>query len=71
MSELINLRALLKQKTIGITNKIANQVLDEVASLSVEEVEERMNRRECIGAIINRLVGEEIMPAILPPIEEK
>lgn len=52
-------------------NKISNQVLDEIASLSVEEIKERMNRRECIGAIINRLVGKEIIPTILPPIEEK
>lgn len=52
-------------------NGISNKVLDEIASLSVEEVEERINRRECIGSIINRLVGEEIMPDILPPIDEK
>lgn len=49
--------------------KIANEVIDEVSSLSVEEVKERIERKECVGAIINRIVGREIIPAVLPDMK--
>lgn len=49
--------------------KIANEVIDEVSSLSVEEVKARSERKECIGGIINRIVGREIIPAILPDMK--
>lgn len=49
--------------------KIANEVMNEVASLSVEEVKARIERKECIGGIINRVVGREIIPAVLPDMK--
>lgn len=49
--------------------KIANEVIDEVSSLSVEEVKTRIERKECIGAVINRIVGREVIPAVLPDMK--
>lgn len=49
--------------------EIANNVMDEVASLSVEEVKARIERKECIGAVINRIVGREIIPSVLPDMK--
>ena len=46
--------------------KIATEVIDEVRGLSVEELNERSERSETIGAVINKVVGNDILPALLP-----
>lgn len=46
--------------------KIATEVIDEVRGLSVEELNERSERNETIGAVINKVVGKDVLPAFLP-----
>lgn len=46
--------------------KIATEVIDEVRGLSVGELNERSERNETIGAVINKVYGKDILPAFLP-----
>lgn len=46
--------------------RVSTAVIDEIRILPVEEVKKRAERYQTIGVVINKVVGREVLPEVLP-----
>lgn len=52
--------------------EMSEKIIDEIISLPIEDVKERISKRECISTIVNKVVGKELIPIyVLPKLEDK
>lgn len=52
--------------------EMSEKIIDEIISLPIEDVKERISKRECISTIVNKVVGKELIPIyVLPNIEDE
>lgn len=52
--------------------EMSEKIIDEIISLPVEDVKERISKRECISPIVNKVAGKELIPIyVLPKIEDE
>lgn len=47
--------------------EMAKKIIDEIISLPIEDVKERISKRECISTIVNKVAGKELIPIYVLP----